>query len=489
MHRNLIVAGNFNMTNANALFDNLVNLGQHPKEKADAVTIMEKIGHFLDDAVSVIYKKLKSEGISKLEASTLIAERLNLAKILKKSSKEWDGGYVIAGMLGHGDAFVLRDPSGIRPAYYYDNEEILIVASERPAIQTVFDVSYSQIKELPPANAIIIKKDNALSIEPILKPNKKRSCSFERIYFSRGNDSDIYQERKKLGKLLFQQVFNAIKGDIKNTVFSYIPNTAETSFYGLISELQEQKRKQIIAQLDKKNIDLKYIKEKLATPLRIEKIAVKDIKMRTFIAQDIGRDDLVTHSYDTTYGIIQPTDNLVILDDSIVRGTTLQKSILTILDRLRPKKIIVVSSAPQIKYPDCYGIDMSKIQDFIAFKAAIELHKEKGTYEKTIKDTYKKCIDALLPESEKNYNYVKDFYKPFTDIEISNKITGMLSKDLKHSKLEIIFQTPENLHKACPNHLGDWYFTGKYPTKGGNKIVNRAFANFYEGKKNKRAYN
>jgi len=488
MHRNLIVAGNFNMTNVNELFDNLVNLGQHPKEKADAVTIMEKIGHFLDDAVSKIYKKLKQEGVNKMEASALIAERLNLARILKKSSKEWDGGYVIAGMLGHGDAFVLRDPVGIRPAYYYDDDEVLVVASERPAIQAVFNISYSQIKELPPASAIIIKKDNTLSIETILKPQSKRSCSFERIYFSRGNDSDIYQERKKLGKLLLPQVYKAIDGDTKNTVFSYIPYTAETSFYGLINELQEQKKKQIVSQLDKK-IDLKYIKEQLTTPLRIEKIAVKDIKTRTFITQDVGRDDLVMHSYDTTYGVIQPTDNLVILDDSIVRGTTLQKSILTILDKLKPKKIIVVSSAPQIKYPDCYGIDMSKIQDFIAFKATLELHKEKGTYDKIIKQTYKNCKNALLMESKQNYNYVKDLYQPFTDIEISNKIAEILSKDLKYSKLEVIFQTPENLRKACPDHLGDWYFTGKYPTKGGNRVVNRSFINFYEGKKDKRSYN
>ena len=369
MNRNLILAGNFNMTNTDELFQSLVKLGQHPREQSDTITIMEKIGHFLDSEVIAGYNKLKKKGVLKSEMPPLIEKDLNIEKILKKSSKKWDGGYVIAGMIGHGDSFVIRDPHGIRPAYYFENDEVIAVASERPAIQTVFDVSYSMIHEIPRGNALVIKKSGATSLKEILKPKAKKSCSFERIYFSRGSDADIYLERKMLGSLLIPQIEKSIKKDYKNTVFSFIPNTAETSFYGFLEKAR------------KKNP-------------RVEKIAIKDAKLRTFIAADKGREDLVAHVYDITYGVIKNSDNLVIIDDSIVRGTTLRESILKMLVRLNPKKIVIVSSAPQIRYPDCYGIDMAKIEDFIAFRAAIELHKDRGSSDKIIKDTYDKCIQS-----------------------------------------------------------------------------------------------
>ncbi|MBT4062725.1 MAG: amidophosphoribosyltransferase, partial [Flavobacteriaceae bacterium] len=486
-HRNLIVAGNFNMTNNQELFDNLVKLGQHPKDKADGITIMEKIGHFLDDAVSKIYRKLKKEGVGKMEASVLIEKRLKISKILKKASKDWDGGYAMAGLIGHGDAFFLRDPAGIRPAYYFKNEEVVVIASERPVIQTVFNVDYDKVKELDPGKSIIIKKSGDFSIESVLLATEKKSCSFERIYFSRGSDAEIYNERKKLGKLLFPKILERLKGDLVNTVFSYIPNTAETSFYGLVQEVQDYMHNQAIREIvdNKDKITPKRLDQLLSNKPRIEKVAIKDAKLRTFIADDINRDELVAHVYDITYGSLKKTDNLVIIDDSIVRGTTLQKSILKILDRLNPKKIIVVSSAPQIRYPDCYGIDMARMEDFIAFRAVLELVKE--TKADLLQKIYKECREELkLPVVEMK-NKVKEIYKDFSNDEISKKISKMLKEDGINAEINVIFQTVESLHEACPKNLGDWYFTGNYPTPGGNKVVNQAFVNFYEGVK-KRAY-
>ncbi|WP_054558617.1 amidophosphoribosyltransferase [Croceitalea dokdonensis] len=488
MHRNLIVAGNFNMTNVDELFGNLIELGQHPKEMADTITVMEKIGHFLDDAVAKIYKQIKKEGFNKREASPIIAERLNVAKVLRKAAKNWDGGYAMGGLLGHGDAFLLRDPAGIRPSYYYKDDEIVVVASERPVIQTVFNVAYEEVKELDPGKAIIIKKNGKVSFEEILSPTERKACSFERIYFSRGSDKEIYKERKMLGKLVFPEILRAIDNDIENAVFSYIPNTAETSFLGMVREAQNylnrKKEDQILA------LGPKITKEELHRILdvrpRIEKVAIKDAKLRTFITQDNSRDDLVAHVYDISYGSVKPEDNLVIIDDSIVRGTTLKKSILRMLDRLNPKKIVVVSSAPQIRYPDCYGIDMAKLEDFVAFKAALALHKERGT-EKDIEKIYNKCLGQVKSKDKDVINYVKEFYAPFTAIEISKKIGEILSPPDIGAEVEIIYQTIENLHMACPHNLGDWYFTGNYPTPGGNKVVNRAFINFFEGK-NQRAY-
>ena len=488
MHRNLIIAGNFNMTNVHELFDNLVQLGQHPKEMADTVTVMEKIGHFLDDAVAKLYKQIKKEGYNKLQASPLIAERLKLNKILRRAAKNFDGGYAMAGMLGHGDAFVLRDPSGIRPAYYYKDDEIVVVASERPAIQTVFDVPFKEVKELDPGHAIIIKKDGSSAIKKILEPKERKACSFERIYFSRGSDKEIYQERKELGRFLFPQILRSIDNDIKKTVFSYIPNTAETSFFGMVKEAQnylnKKKEEQILT------LGTKITSEELHTILdvrpRIEKVAIKDAKLRTFITQDSSRDDLVAHIYDISYGSVNQDDNLVIIDDSIVRGTTLKKSIIRMLDRLSAKKIIVVSSAPQIRYPDCYGIDMAKLEDFVAFKAALALHKDRNTMAE-VKKIYHKCIEQVNSNDNEIINYVKDFYAPFTAEEISTKIGELLSPKNIKTEVQIIYQTIENLHKACPKNLGDWYFTGNYPTPGGNRVVNKAFINFFEGK-NERAY-
>jgi len=488
MHRNLIVAGNFNMTNVNELFENLVDLGQHPKEMADTITVMEKIGHFLDDAVAKLYKEIKKEGFNKKDASPHIAERLNIGKILRKSSKNWDGGYTMGGMMGHGDAFMLRDPSGIRPCYHYQDDEVVVVASERPAIQTVFNAKYEDVHELDPGHAIIIKKNGKVFFEEILAPQERKACSFERIYFSRGSDQEIYQERKLLGKLVFPEILKGIDHDLTNTVFSYIPNTAETSFFGMVKEAQnylnKRKEERILA------LGPEMTQEQLHKILnerpRIEKVAIKDAKLRTFITQDSSRDDLVAHVYDISYGSVGEEDNLVIIDDSIVRGTTLKKSILRMLDRLNPKKIIVVSSAPQIRYPDCYGIDMAKLEDFVAFKAAIQLHEENGTIDIT-KSIYKKCIAQQDVEDTKVINHVKELYAPFSDDEISKKIGEILSPPEIGSQVQIIYQTIENLHKACPKNKGDWYFSGDYPTPGGNRVVNRAFINFYEGK-NQRAY-
>jgi len=483
MHRNLIVAGNFNLTNVSELFDTLVELGQHPKEKADTITVMEKIGHFLDDAVAKIYKKLKKEGFTKSSASPQIAELLSMKKVLRKASKKWDGGYTIAGLLGHGESFVFRDPAGIRPAFYYDDDEILVVASERPAIQTVFNVAFENILELPPGCALLTKKSGAVKLSQIQQAVASKSCSFERIYFSRGGDAEIYKERKKLGRLLFPQIQKSIENDLENTVFSFIPNTAETSFYGLLGAVQDN-----IVQLLKDSMqNKKYLQngelEKLfSLRPRIEKIAIKDAKLRTFITEDSSRDDLVAHVYDVTYGVIKPTDNLVIIDDSIVRGTTLQKSILKMLDRLNPKKIIIVSSAPQIRYPDCYGIDMAKIDNFIVFKATLKLLEDRNTLEQTLESIYSKCKLNQDYPLEKVENCVRVLYEPFSNEQISAKIAQMLKGDNIKAEVEVIFQTIEGLHQACPKNLGDWYFSGDYPTPGGNRVVNRAFMNFYEGK-------
>ena len=487
-HRNLIVAGNFNMTNNDELFENLVKLGQHPKSKVDSVTVMEKIGHFLDDAVHKIYRDLKKEGYNKQEASPLIEKRLKISKILKKASRDWDGGYAMAGLLGHGDAFVLRDPSAIRPAYFFQNDEVVVVASERPVIQTVFNTKYEDIHELEAGYSIIIKKSGKVSTRPILEQRERKACSFERIYFSRGSDKEIYLERKKLGELLFPKIAEAINGDLVNTVFSYIPNTAETSFYGMVHEAQKHISKQSIKKvLDSKEIlSNDMLKELFSLKPRIEKVAIKDAKLRTFIADDANRDELVAHVYDVTYGSIKETDTLVIIDDSIVRGTTLQKSILKILDRLNPKKVIIVSSAPQIRYPDCYGIDMAKMEDFIAFRAAIRLLKNEGK-ESIIKKTYQDCLKELKLPSSKMKNKVSQIYSDYSDEQISDQISKILKEGDIKSEVQVIFQPVENLHIACPKNLGDWYFTGNYPTPGGNKVVNQAFVNYYEGK-GKRAY-
>lgn len=488
MHRNLIMAGNFNMTNVKELFSNLIELGQHPKEYTDTITIMEKIGHFLDDAVSKIYKDLKKEGYNKREASPLIAERLNVAKILRKAAKNWDGGYAMAGLIGHGDSFVLRDPAGIRPTYYYQDDEVVVIASERPVIQTVFNVKFEDVKELDPGHAIITKKSGSVSIKKILEPLERKACSFERIYFSRGSDAEIYQERKMLGKLLIPKVLEAIDNDTKNTVFSYIPNTAETSFFGMVETADAfiNKTKTAAILNGRRSLSAEKVTEILSERVRIEKIAIKDVKLRTFITEDSSRDDLVAHVYDVTYGVIKPSDNLVIIDDSIVRGTTLKKSILKMLDRLNPKKIIVVSSAPQIRYPDCYGIDMARLEDLVAFRAALELLKDTNKYD-LVEAVYKKCVEQTDLADKHVQNFVKEIYDPFTDEEISDKISELLSHESITSEVKIIFQPVENLHKACPDHLGDWYFTGNYPTVGGNRVVNRAFINFYEGN-NERAY-
>ena len=488
MHRNLIVAGNFNLTNVTQLFQSLVELGQHPKQLADTVTVMEKIGHFLDDEVTDLYLDCKNKGYSKQESSPIIAENLNVAKILQRASKNWDGGFAMAGLLGHGDAFVLRDPAGIRPVFYMENDEVVVIASERPVIQTVFDAKIDDIKELAPGHALIIKKNGIVSTPEIIPALPKKACSFERIYFSRGSDASIYQERKLLGKLVLPQVLEAIENDTDNAVFSYIPNTAETSFFGLAeaaNDFLNQRKNQYI--LDNRNtLTAEKLAEILAVKIRTEKIAIKDAKLRTFITEDSSRDDLVAHVYDITYGVVKPTDHLVIIDDSIVRGTTLKKSIIKMLDRLQPKQIVVVSSAPQIRFPDCYGIDMAKLEGLIAFKATLELLKETNQYD-LVEKVYHQCkAQQSLPDHEV-INFVNQIYAPFSDQQISNKIAEMLSETTVKAKVKIIFQSVENLHKACPDHLGDWYFTGNYPTVGGNRVVNKAFINFYEGN-DERAY-
>tara|TARA_B110000438_G_scaffold60548_1_gene60744 strand:+ start:11365 stop:13260 length:1896 start_codon:yes stop_codon:yes gene_type:complete len=485
--RNLALAGNFNMTNVDELFGHLTDLGQHPKEKSDTITIIEKIGHFLDEANVNIYQKYK-EDYSKKEISLKIEEELNIQEILFNSSKHWDGGFVLCGLLGHGDAFALRDPSAIRPAYYYRDDEVVVVASERPVIQTAFNIDDKNIKEIKRGHALIIKKDGTTSEKEVLKPLPKTACSFERIYFSRGNDKDIYNERIRLGQQVFYKVLESINRDIKNTVFSYIPNTAEVSYFGMMKGvdkyLNKIKSEKIISL--GKNPLIDDVKKIMAISPRAEKIAVKDAKLRTFITSDVNRDDLVAHVYDITYGKVKPTDNLVMIDDSIVRGTTLKQSILRILDRLGPKKIIIVSSAPQIRYPDCYGIDMAILGDFIAFQAAIILLRENNK-EDVINSIYDKCKKQINLPKEEMVNYVKDIYEPFTSEQISRKISQILTPKDTRADVEIIYQSIENLHIACPNHSGDWYFTGNYPTPGGNKVVTKAFINYIDGN-NKRAY-
>ncbi|KGL59951.1 MULTISPECIES: hypothetical protein [unclassified Polaribacter] len=487
-HQNLIVAGNFNMTNSKQMLEELVSLGQHPKEFTDTVTVMEKIGHFLEDEVSKLYQQAKKKGFNKRNASPYIEENLSLKKVLKRSSKNWDGGYAMAGLVGHGDAFVLRDPNGIRPTFFYEDEEVVVVASERPVIQTVFNVKIEEVQELERGHALIIKRSGKVSVKKVLEPRENKACSFERIYFSRGSDAGIYEERKNLGKYVFPKILKSINSDISNTVFSYIPNTAETSFYGMTEAaedlLNQQKTAKILA--GGKNLSAEKVTEILSERARFEKIAIKDAKLRTFIADDNSRDDLVEHVYDITYGVVKPTDNLVIIDDSIVRGTTLKKSIIKILDRLSPKKIVVVSSAPQIRYPDCYGIDMARIEAFIAFKAALELLKDHNKYD-IVEAVYEKCKAQLSKSDEEIVNHVKDIYSPFTPEEISAKIAEMLKTEDIKADVEVIYQSIEGLHKACPDNLGDWYFTGDYPTPGGNRVVNQAFINFYEGS-DKRSY-
>jgi len=488
MHRNLILAGNFNMTNVKELFENLVELGQHPKEMADTVTVMEKIGHFLDKEVMQLYQDCKAEGYSKRDASPVIAERLDIAKILARSAKNLDGGYAMAGLLGHGDAFVFRDPAGIRPAYFYQDDEVVVVASERPVIQTVFNVPFESVQEIDPGNALIIKKNGTVTMNQILEPTVKKACSFERIYFSRGSDAEIYQERKDLGKLILPAVLKAIDSDTDNTVFSYIPNTAETSFYGLVEAAQDflNQRKNNYILENRNTLTADTLQELLSVKIRTEKVAIKDAKLRTFITEDSSRDDLVAHVYDVTYGVIKPEDNLVIIDDSIVRGTTLKMSIIKMMDRLKPKRIVIVSSAPQIRYPDCYGIDMAKLEGLVAFRAALALLKERNLYH-IVDEVYAKCKAQENFLDKDVVNYVTEIYDQFTDEEISDKIAEMLSSPEINAEVKIIFQTVDDLHKACPKNLGDWYFTGDYPTPGGNRVVNRAFMNFYEGK-DARAY-
>lgn len=481
--RNLVLAGNFNLTNVDELYNSLLTLGQHPKDYSDTVTILENVGHFLDDENQGLFDLYKKRDYSNKEISPLIEKNLDITNILKASSKRWDGGYVIGGLIGHGDSFVMRDPWGIRPAFYYYDDEVIVVASERPVIQTSFNLREEQVRPIPPGAAVVIKKDGQFSIEQIREAETIRSCSFERIYFSRGSDVDIYTERKKLGELLTPQILESINYDLDNTVFSYIPNTAESAFYGMIKGVEDYvKLKQVDKIWEKKdNLSKEDLLSIIARRPRVEKVAIKDIKMRTFISQDNTRDDLVAHVYDITYGSLRRNvDNLVIIDDSIVRGTTLEKSILRILDRLDPKKIVIVSSSPQIRYPDCYGIDMAVLGDFIAFKAVIQLLKDEGK-EHILEETYQKCKAELILPKEKAINHVKDIYKDYTPEQISKKISQMLKTKFINAEVEIVYQTVENLHIACPNDLGDWYFTGNYPTPGGNKVVNQAFVNFIEG--------
>jgi amidophosphoribosyltransferase len=483
MTRNLVVAGNFNLTNVDELFEVLLDIGQHPKEKSDTVTVLEKIGHFLDVENENLFEQFKAQGYSYKEITSKIIENLDIEGILKKSSEDWDGGYAMSGLLGHGDAFVLRDPSGIRPAFWYEDDEICVVTSERPVIQTAFDLRKEDIKELTPGHALIIKKTGEVSEVMINKPLERAACSFERIYFSRGNDYDIYNERKRLGQLLVPQIIKSIDNELDDSVFSFIPNTAEMSFYGMMKGLEDYLNVEKLEAIKKLSSDAsdEELNAILSRKTRFEKIAIKDAKLRTFITQDESRDDMVAHVYDITYGTVErDKDNLVVIDDSIVRGTTLKQSILRILDRLEPKRIVVVSSAPQIRYPDCYGIDMARMGDFIAFEAAIELLKDKGK-NYIIDEVYKKCKEQSLMPKEQIKNYVKEIYEPFSADEISVKISELLTPVNMNASVDIVYQTIENLHEACPNNKGDWYFTGNYPTPGGNKVVNKAFMNYIEG--------
>jgi amidophosphoribosyltransferase len=489
MSKNLILAGNFNLTNVDELFKSLVNIGQHPNQTSDTVTILEKVGHFLDDENEDLYRKFKNEGYSKKDISPLIAKHLDLGNVLVNASKYWDGGYTIAGIVGHGDAFIMRDPNGIRPAYYYMNDEVIVAASERPAIQTAFNLPLETIRELTPGHALIIKRDGRASEVQIKKPENIQACSFERIYFSRGTDAQIYQERKTLGRHLVPSILKTINHDFENTLFSYIPNTAIAAFKGMIEGLNlfcDQVKKDRIMEMQG-NYDEQKLEKILAIRPRVDQVAVKDAKLRTFITDDLNRDELVTHVYDVTYGVVRRgIDTLVVIDDSIVRGTTLRQSIIRMLDRLGPRKIVIVSSAPQIRYPDCYGIDMTKLGDFIAFRAALELLKETGQ-SGIISEVYRKCKEQHDLPTHQVTNAVKEIYKPFKPEQISRKISQMLHPPQVQAHVEIIFQTIEDLHASCPTNTGDWYFTGNYPTAGGNKVANRSFINFIEGR-NERSY-
>src|SRR5690554_1061660 len=480
MHRNLLIAGNFSMTNTDQMFENLLRLGMHPKENADAVTVLEKIGHFLDDEVSKLYEKAKDKGLSKQEASSYIVDKIKMGKILKRSSKDWDGGSVIGGMFGHSDSFVMRDPAGIRPAYYFKDEEVIAVASERSTLQTVFNIQFKDVQEIKPGHALLIKKNGEYRQKRILKPLPKRACSFERIYFSRGNDAEIYEERKALGRMVMPEVLKSIDYDTENAVFSYIPNTAETSFIGMLEaaqdELNKQKNEAILKEEGK--LTAERLEEIQSIKIRAEKIAVKDVKLRTFITEDESRADLIAHVYDVTYGVVKPEDNLVIIDDSIVRGATLRQSILNMLSRLQPKQIVVVSSAPQIRYPDFYGINMPTLEELIAFQATLKLHEENS--EHVIHETYKACLEQLKLKNTEMHNAVLPFYDAFTYEQVSDAIADLICNETLGIPLKVIFQSVENLNKACPKNLGDWYFTGNYPTPGGVRIVNKAFVNFYE---------
>jgi amidophosphoribosyltransferase len=484
MTKNLVLAGNFNLTNTDELFELLIDLGQHPIETSDTITVLEKIGHFLDEENERLYKEFKQMGYPKREISGLIARDLNLQTILSQASRDWDGGYAIIGAIGHGDAFALRDPNGIRPAYYYKDDEVVVVASERPVIQTTFNVPFESVREIKPGYALIIKKDGKVSEELCKEPLERKSCSFERIYFSRGTDVEIYRERQKLGKALVPAILNAIGDDIENTVFSYIPNTASVAFEGMMTELDHvctRIKKEKILQLGK-DITPEKLDEILGCHIRTEQVAVKDAKLRTFITQETDRNDLVGHIYDITYGTIRKgVDNLVVIDDSIVRGTTLKQSIIRILDRLSPSMIVIASSAPQIRYPDCYGIDMSKLHDFIAFHAAIALLKETNQAS-IINEVYRNCKASEKLPKEEVANYVKAIYDPLKADQISDKIAAMLTTSEIRSTVKVVYQKIEDLHEACPNHMGDWYFTGNYPTPGGNKVANRAFINYIEGR-------
>ncbi len=489
--RNLVIAGNFNLTNVDDLFDKLVTYGQYPNERSDTITVLEKLGHFLDDEVQRLFTWYKPEGYSSQEINELIFENLDIQRLLKRATKEFDGGYTMAGMIGHGDAFVMRDPSGIRPAFYYHDDEVAVVASERPAIQTAFDVHVTKVNELPPANAFVIKRCGKVSIRPVKEKLERKACSFERIYFSRGTDHDIYLERKKLGENLVSRVLKAVNYDFENTVFAFVPNTAESAFLGFVKgidkELNKRKQKAIIKYCKDGTLKQKKLDKIMSQTPRVEKIVVKDEKLRTFITADSSRGNMVSHAYDVTYGIVKnEKDTLILLDDSIVRGTTLKNSIISIVSRLRPKKIIIVSSAPQIRYPDCYGIDMSKMKDFVAFRALVELLKENGK-EHLLKETYKRCKAQLKKPIEKISNEVQVLYEEFDYETISKKIAEIVTPEGIKPKVEVIYQTLEGLHDACPNHTGDWYFSGNYPTPGGNKVVNKAFVNYIEGR-DERAY-
>ena len=490
MTRNLVVAGNFNLTNVDELFQLLIDLGQHPKQKADTVTVMEKIGHFLDEENQQLFDRFKQEGHDNKKITELISENIDVQRVLTRATRDFDGGFAMAGLIGHGDAFVLRDPSGIRPAYWYENDEVTVVASERPPIQAAFNASLNDIHELTPGHAIVIRKNGSTAVKPIIEPREKKSCSFERIYFSRGNDEAIYKERQALGRNVVPQILAAVNYDLDNTVFSFIPNTAETAFYGMMKALEDHLNDVKIRDIKAlgENASIEAIEQIIRKRARLEKIAIKDVKLRTFITQDSARDEMVAHVYDTTHGAVKrAVDTLVVIDDSIVRGTTLKRSIIKMLDRLGPKKIIIVSSAPQIRYPDCYGIDMAKLGDFIAFQAAIALHKEAGTYDAVTSGVLEKCRQMeALPKNEQ-HNCVQEIFTAFNANQISAKVAQLVTPENTQAQVEVIFQTIEGLHNACPEHTGDWYFTGNYPTPGGHRVVNRAFINYMEGR-NERAY-